>query len=109
MSFAGSIRGLLARIVYRTVPAGENIAVAIKIPVARSMAGHPRTPCATPQQALRTRCLARQPVLVGFDLPPRPHIRRAESTLRWEQPPPRSPEAPTYLRIGRRCTERDLP
>ena len=39
-------------------------------------------------------------------LPPRPHIRQAESTRRWAPGPPRVPEAPTDRRIGHRSAER---
>jgi len=46
---------------------------------------HPaRLRFATPQQAVRTRWLARWRVPIGLRLPPRPHIRRAESIRRWE-------------------------
>jgi REP element-mobilizing transposase RayT len=46
---------------------------------------HPaRLRFATPQQAVRTRWLARWRAPIGLRLPPRPHIRRAESIRRWE-------------------------
>jgi len=55
--------------------------------------------------AVRTRCPARQRAPAGSGLPPTRHVRRAESTRRWERRPPRVPEAPTYQRTRRRSTE----
>ena len=42
-------------------------------------------------------------------LPPRRHVRRAESTRLWEQGPRQAPEAPRYRRTWRRSAEPDPP